>query len=119
MKYLKNISFLIILFLVLNIIITILSYFDIFSEKGINILKIILFTIILAITGFKIGTNSKKKAYIEGLKFSLIIILILTILNLILPMIDFSIKIIPYYLLISIILAISSSIGINFKKKSN
>ena len=117
MKYLKSLLLFLGLFLLLNIFVTILSFFDVFNEKSINVLKLLTLIITLIVTGINIGMKSKKKAYLEGLKLSGIIILLLTVINVILPIIDFSLSTFLYYLLIIFLITISSSIGINFKKE--
>lgn len=116
MKYLKSILLGLGIFFVLNLIVTIFSYFNILSDKGIMILKIITFIIPFISSGIYIGLNSKKKAYIEGLKVSLIFILLSITFTLLIKGLDFSLKIILYYVFTILLCIIGSSIGINLKK---
>lgn len=118
MKYIKSILLLISIFLILNLIVTLFSYFNLVSDKGINILKSIVFIVTFLVSGFYIGFNSKNKGYIEGIKLGLIFILISIFIILVLPSLEFSLPIIIYYLVIIILSVIGSTIGINIKRQS-
>ena len=116
MKYLKSILTSLSIFLILNLIITILSYFDIFNSSAINIMKIIITIITFLLLGITTGKQYKKKGLINGVIVSFIYILIFTIINLIVPGLDFSIKTFFYYLIIILITSVGSIIGTNIKK---
>ena len=108
MKYLKTITFEIILLLILSIISSILFYFDIISD-----INIIIFIITFLLSGIYISKLSNKKYYLEGIKISLINIILFLLISLI-----FKYKInFLYYLLIIITTIIGSLIGRLFKKK--
>ena len=77
----KYISLSFIILLVLNLFLTLISYFNIINNT--SIFQIIFLVISLFIGSFLIGKNSKKKGWLEGLKFGLIFSLLLLILNLI------------------------------------
>ncbi len=62
------------------------------------------------------GKNSKNKAYIEGIKFSLIYILLSIIISYFIYHNSFSIKSIIYYFTIIISGILGSMVGINLKK---
>ena len=62
-----------------------------------------------------LGKNIKEKAYLEGLKFSSIYLVIVTILKLILKQ-SFNYKVIIMYFLLIFTGVIGSMIGINLKK---
>lgn len=118
MKYLKSLGLFIGSFLILNIIITILAYFELLNPNIIKILKI--FTIIISsvLSGLYLGLKSNKKGYLEGLKLGGIIIVILSLLTLILKPIAFN-KITWLYYLITIGLEVLGfMIGINKKIKN-
>ena len=117
MKYLKNTFFFLILLFVINLIITILSYFDILNDNTLSIIKIISFIIIFIVTGIYNGYNTKKKAYIEGLKLSLLMISVFFIISIIMS--SFSIKTLLYYLIIICLIEVGSIIGINIKRLIN
>ena len=110
--YLKYFSILLISIIIPIFILTIFNYFEIINNT--NILKLIITLISIFINSFFLGKNSKSKGYIEGLKFGIIFIIFITLLNLILVN-EFSLKIIIYYILILITSMIGSTIGINKK----
>ena len=116
MKLLKSIGFGLGIFLVLNLIITIFSYFDLFNESIINILKIIVFIITFVISGIYLGINVKKKSLLNGSKLSLIYILISTLFIILLPNLEFSFKLLLYYILIGITINIGTFIGVNKRR---
>ena len=68
------------------------------------------------IGGIYIGKNSLSKGYINGLKLSLIIVIILFIMSLIFN--NLKISRIIYYILTTICITFGSMIGINYIKKS-
>lgn len=116
MKYIKSIGFGISIFLILNLIITIFSFFNLFNDKTITILKIIVFIITMISSGFILGFKTKKKGLINGLKLGLIYLSISLFLTLIIPNLELSIKLVLYYLLIIILNIFGSVIGVNIKK---
>ena len=116
MKYIKSILLMLSIFLVLNLIITIFSYFDLFNDKVITIIKSIVVLITFLISGFYIGYKSKEKGYIEGIKLGLIIVGISVLLITIIPSIDFNLSTLIYYLVTIVLCTIGSTIGINIKK---
>ena len=117
MKYLKSSIFFIILLFIINLIITILSYFDLLNDNTLSIIKIISFILIFITTGIYNGYNTKKKAYLEGLKFSLILIVIFFIINVIMK--NLNISSLLYYLIIICLIEVGSIIGINIKRLIN
>lgn len=116
MKYIKSLLLMISIFLILNLIVTIISYFDLFNEKVIDIIKSIILISSILVSSFHIGKQSTKKGYIEGLKLGLIIVGISILLILILPSIEFNISTLLYYLIIVLLSIIGSTFGINLKK---
>lgn len=116
MKLLKSLGFGLGIFLILNLIITIFSYFDLFTENIINIFKVIVFIITFVISGIYLGINVKKKSLLNGSKLSLLYILISTLFILLLPNLEFSFKILLYYLLIGITINIGTFIGVNKRR---
>ena len=115
MKIIKSFIFSIVLFLILNIIITIFSYFDLFKDNTINIMKIITFIITYISTGIYLGFNVKNKKIIEGTKLSLLIITSYIILITVFKSLEFNIKQLIYYP--SIFILISIGLLLNIKKK--
>ena len=78
-KYLKYYGLLIGIIIILTLIISIINYF---INIPINTFKIIIPIISMFISCLFLGKSSKEKAYLEGIKFSLIYIIITIILKL-------------------------------------
>ena len=120
MKYLKNIgmSFIYIIssILILTFITTILSYFNILSDKIVSIIKIIIPIISLFIGGFYIGKISNKKGFIEGIKLGSIFSIFLIIFNFLALSNSFKFKYLLFYIILIISCSLGSMIGINKKK---
>lgn len=119
MKIIKSYIFGIIVFLTLNLVVTILSFFDLMNDNIINIIKTTIFIITFLLSGIFLGFNNKRKILINGLALSSIFIIISVLLILILPNIEFNIRIVLYYLLLIIIINIGNIIGIKIKKAIN
>lgn len=100
------------------LLITTLNYFNIISSTVYNILKIIVLLLNLFISNFILGKKAISKGYLEGLKLSIITILLLLIFSFILNL-PLQPKIIIYYLIIIGTSVLGSMIGINKKKDSN
>lgn len=122
MKYLKNLgmsfAYMIGTILVLTLIVTIFSYFNIMSDKVTSIFKIIIPIISLFIGGFYIGKRSIKKGFLEGLKIGLLFSIFLLIFNFLALSNSFKVKYLLFYLILIISSILGSMIGIN-RKKSN
>ena len=111
--YLKKYLYLLILIIGLGIIISILNYVIPFNN---NILKLTIPPISMFISCILLGRDCKQKAYLEGIKFSLLYLLITTIFKISINS-TFSYKTIIIYLLIIISSIIGSMLGINLKKE--
>ena len=120
MKFLKKLGYSLIYIipslLVLTFIVTLLSYFNIISDKIVSIFKIIIPIISLLIGGYYIGKNSNKKGYIEGLKLGLIFSIILIIFNFLAFEHSFKLKYVLFYIIIIISSMLGSMIGVNKKR---
>ena len=99
------------------VILMLLNYTKLFTYSTIIKINYICVGVILLIFGILTGRTCDKKGYIEGLKISSIIVLILLILNIIFLRV-FSLKNFIYYILIIMSFTIGSIIGINLKKTS-
>lgn len=121
MKYLKKLgfSFLYIMgsMLVSTFIITLLSYFNIISDKIISIFIILIPIISLFIGGFYMGKNSNSKGYLEGLKLGSVFSIFLLIFNFLAFDNSFKLKYLLFYSIIIISCILGSMIGINKRKK--
>lgn len=110
-------SFLIVIssLLIINLFLTIFSYFNLFSTKVIDIMGFVLMLVFLFISSYILGTKSKKNGYLEGLKFGGIIVLIFILLVILLD--KFLLKSLIYYVILILTSIFGSMLGIN--KKSN
>lgn len=115
----KNLLNSIILFFIIilssTFIITIINYFNLLKPGIISVLKLIIPILSIFIASFKLGKQSEKKGYIEGIKIGSIIIIIFSILVLLLD--KFKLKTLLYYLILLLTSILSSMIGINQKKQ--
>lgn len=111
--YLKSFLWFIISLISLLLIINILYYFDIINNNLIKYLKIIIILVSSFLSGLVRGYHSLNKGYINGLKLSGIIIILLFIFSLILK--EFNFKDIIYYLIIVLTITFGSMIGISRK----
>ena len=114
-KYIKTaVSFLISL-IILILILNTLYYFNIISLNIFNILRLIISLLIIFLTGRNLGKKVTKNGYLEGMKLGLFIILLFFSSSLLFK-VDFSIKVIIYYIILFSISVIGSMNGINAKK---
>ena len=113
-NYLKSYLYLFTSILILTLILSIINYFYIFPTKVIKILIPILSILISSII---LGKNTKSKAYLEGLKFTSIYVVISIFISILIKN-TFSFKLIICYLLQIFTGIIGSMIGINITKRS-
>ena len=113
-NYLKSYLYLFSSIIILTIILSTINYFLTFPTK---VIKIIIPIISILLSSIILGKNTKSKAYLEGIKFTSIYILISIILSIIIKN-PFSLKLIICYLLQLISGIISSMIDININKRS-
>ena len=113
-NYLKSYLYLFSSIIILTIILSTINYFIIFPTK---IIKILIPIISIIISSIILGQNTKSKAYLEGLKFTSIYIILSIIISLFTKN-PFSIKLVLTYLIQLLSGIIGSMIGINISKKS-
>lgn len=99
-----------------TLLLTLFNYFNLLNTKIISVLKLLIPLTAIFISSYKLGQQSEKKGYIEGLKIGLMIIATLLILVLLLD--KFTLKSLLYYLILLLSSILSSMIGINRKKTS-
>jgi len=112
-NYLKSYGLLLSLIMILTIIISILN--SLFT-KNFTIFKIIIPIISTLSASIYLGKHTKEKAYLEGLKFSVIYLVLITIIKLILKQ-TFNYQTIIIYITMIISSIIGTMIGINLKKE--
>ena len=115
-NYLKNIGYVFIGILVTTIIITLLNYFGILNGTPLKIISIVTIILSLFIGGYLTGKNANKKGYLEGIKFGLIMIVIILILNLLIFRNEFNLINILYYISLLFSSMIGGMIGIARKR---
>ena len=98
-------------------LITVLNYFNIFTSNLTNIIKLIIVIVSMFIGAFLLGKKSLKKGYIEGIKYSIIFIVLLVIINLLFVK-EFNVKLIIYFLIIIISSTFGSMLGIMNKSQN-
>ena len=115
MKYLilygKSILIMLAIFLISNLLLTTLSYFDLISDSLLSLLQIIFMFITMFIGGFITSKKCSSKGWLEGLKIGLIFIILLFIFN-ILFIHHFNLKNIFYFLILIISSIFGGMIGI-------
>lgn len=120
MKYLKylGLSFLtsITLIISLTLFVTLLNYFDFISFNTLSILKILIPLLSIFVGGIYIGRKANKRGFLEGIKFSIIFILLFVIISFILDEV-INIKDIIFYLMVLITSVFGSVLGINTVKE--
>ncbi len=117
MKSIKNILksslYMLIFFIILTLIVTILNYFNIFNYKAMNIIKIIVPILSFCFGGFTIGKASNKNGWLEGLKQSSFVSLILAIITLLVK--AFKLEYFIYLIILIVAGTFGSMLGINKK----
>jgi len=112
-NYIKSYIYLFTLILILTLLLSTINYFFIFKTK---LIKLLIPIISILISSIILGKNTKQKAYLEGIKFTSIYIIISIIISIITKN-PFTIKLIVSYLSLLLSGIIGSMIGINLNKK--
>lgn len=115
-KYLKGLLYIFMPILFFNIILAFLYYFNIISNKSLSILNTILIILSMFIGGLYIGNKTNKRGYLEGIKISLVAIVLLFIISYLAFDKGLSIKTLVYYFILIVSSTSGSMIGINKKK---
>lgn len=100
-------------------IITLLNYIGFFNGKVFSFFEILILIISLFVGGFITGKNSKKKGWLEGIKLSMIIIVLFFIISYLAFKTLPELKTIIYYIIIITSSIIGSMIGINKNNNNN
>ncbi len=112
-KYLISYAYLLCTIIILTLLLSIINYF---IKVPSNIIKIIIPIVSMLYSSIILGKNSTKKAYIEGIKFSIIYIIFIFLFSILIKN-KIQINIILYYLILILTSMFGSVIGINLKKK--
>lgn len=121
MNYMKKIgeSFLFTLFsmLILTFIMTTLNFCNIIGTKTVNLFEMIIPIFSLFLGGFIIGRHSKKRGWLEGLKYGCILLVIMALFNYLGLHNAFTFKYLFYYSILLVSSIFGSMLGISFQKK--
>jgi len=118
LKYLKSLLYIFFPLMLLNFIISIIYYFNIINDTGINYLKLIITAISMLVGGFYIGNKTTQKGWLEGLKIGLIIIISFFIIGYLGFDQGINIKTIIYYFILLASSTLGGMIGINKNKRT-
>lgn len=118
LKYLKTLIYILIPIIILNLIISLLYYFNIIGDSTANYIKLIIVTLSMLISDIYIGSKANKKGWLEGLKIGIGTIIILFIISYLAFDQGINYKTLIYYFIIVISSILGSMIGIN-KRKEN
>ena len=102
--------------LIINLFLTIISYFNLIGNKVINVLCFLLPLVLVIVNSYMLGRKSEKKGFLEGLKFGGIISLVFLLITFIGH--EFSFRVLIYYLVIIVGSIMGSTVGINNKEKN-
>ena len=123
MDYLKKIGkamlYSISLILILTLIMTLLNYIGLINLNVVNIISYIIIFISLLIGGIILGRQSNNKGWLEGIKFSIIFIILLFVFNYLAFDEGYTISNFITYIIILISNILGSMIGINMKIEEN
>ena len=111
-NYLKSYIYLFSIILISTIILTIFNYYFVFSIKLIELLIPI---VAIFISSIILGKNTKSRAYLEGMKFTSLYIILSMLISLITKN-SFNFKLILCYILFLVTGVVGSMIGINLNK---
>ena len=116
-KYLSRLFYTFLYLLAAMLFITTLYYFNLMNESVYKVFKIIILIISMFVSGFILGRKTKSKGYLEGIKFSLMMILIFLVSTVLLSE-PLKLTIIIYYLIILMSTTFGSMIGVSLKKET-
>lgn len=118
LKYLKTLIYILVPIIILNIILSLMYYFNIIGNNISNYFKLFIVAISMLIGGIYIGTKASKKGWLEGLKIGIGVILLLFIIGYLAFDQGINVKTLIYYFILLASSMLGSMIGIN-KRKEN
>ena len=114
-QFFKAFGLVLMIILISTIVITILDYFNLFSESLTNIFLFVITLISIIIGSYKLGKKSSKKGIIEGLKLGIVISVSFMLMGLITGN-NFQISNTIYYVILIISSILGSIVGKNRKQ---
>lgn len=122
LTYIKNFSktvgISILLFLIITLLATVLNYFNLIGIGSMGIFKMIIPIISILVGGIYLGSKAKNKGWLEGIKLSSFLILLLLLCHFIWIKNTFGLKNVLYYVILMISGMVGSMVGINIKRKN-
>ena len=112
----KSIIYVISLILIINIFVTIFSYFNLFNDNIIKFFKLVTPIISIFTGAFIMGRNSNKNGYLEGIKLAIIIDFLFIIFSITFN--NFKLESIIFYIILLASSILGSIIGIQKKVKN-
>lgn len=114
--YLKALGYTAVGILGLTLIMTILHYFNLMSDKAVDVVKLLIAIVPIAVGGYIVGSASIKKGWLSGLKFAGIVIAIFFLITVIFRL-GLDSKTLIYYAIIIASSTVGSMIGISNSEK--
>ena len=115
-KYLKELVIVITSSIISLLFLTILYYYDYISDTNYSFFKILSILIIIFYSSYRLGNKATSRGYLEGIKLSLIIILLLFSTTIVFS--NVQVKLLLYYSIIITTSILGSTFGI-YKKRSS
>lgn len=116
-KYLKSVLVTGGIILIASLLITTLSYFNLFPIKSIKAFSLIIPTLAMLVGAFLLGRETKEKGWLEGLKLGGIYLIITILINLLFFRTGISSNLFLYDGILLLASMLGSMIGINFRKR--
>ncbi len=107
------------LWLIFSLVLTTtLYYFNIIGDNLFKWLNLISILLVIFANSLKLGARSSKNGYLEGFKFAMMIIFLLTVITFFIVQKDMETKMLLYDLIITFTSIFGSMIGINKMQKN-
>ena len=116
MNYIKALIISFLGILIMTLLTTLLYYFDVISTNVGSIFNIITPILFILIGTIYLGIKTEKKGWLAGIKYSLLFLILISLINIIFYHKDYQLINILYYLIIIMTSILGSMIGINIKK---
>ena len=100
--YLKDIMYVFLSIIIGMFILTFFNYFNIISDKTMNVLKLVLMLLVFVFCGFYLSKRSKKRGYLEGIKIGIFLCLFFILVTILGFNSSFEFRNIIYYLILII-----------------
>lgn len=114
-NYFKSFIYSLIIIIGSGIILTIFNYFNILNGNLLKIIELLVPIISIFVGSYLLGKSTSKKGYIEGIKYSIIWIILFLLFNLITK--NFTIISLLYFAILLFISILGSILGINKRKE--